>query len=265
MDFRYIAFNKPYGVLSQFTREPGSDWGCLRDFKLPPHVYPAGRLDADSEGLLLLTDDGWFAHKLLQPKFHHPRVYWAQVEGVPNAEAMDRLRSGLKLRDYQTLPCKAWILDPPPKLWERNPPIRHREEIPTTWIELTLIEGKNRQVRRMTAMVGHPTLRLVRSAIGRLRIGPMQPGEWREVKPEDIWRFSPQPQMGYGGPRRLAGKGAPRDERGDRPREYTARSVRPPRPPRPGEPEVPPQEEIVEFRVKTDDAETGQLKRRRRP
>ena len=225
---RYVAFNKPYGFLSQFSREPGSDWGSLADFSLPRDVYAAGRLDADSEGLLFLTNDGRFAHKLLQPQFRHPRVYWAQVEGVPTPEQLDQLRNGVDIRDYRTLPAKVWVLDPPPRVWERQPAIRFRADIPTTWLEITLVEGKNRQVRRMTAAVGLPTLRLIRSSIARLKLGQLQPGEWREVDPGEVWLF-PKP-----GARSVQGQDTqlPEDQPQANDRKRSFGGPREPRPPR---------------------------------
>ena len=175
--YRYIILNKPYGVLSQFSGEGHT----LRDYVPVKDVYPAGRLDRDSEGLLFLTSDGRLQHRLSDPKFEHPRTYWAQVEGVPAEQALRRLERGLKIEDYVTRPAKARILPEEPGLPPRNPPIRYRKTVPTTWIELVLTEGRNRQVRKMTAAVGHPTLRLVRVAIGELRLEGLQPGEWREL------------------------------------------------------------------------------------
>ena len=177
MCHRYIILNKPYGVLSQFSGEGHT----LRDYVPVKDVYPAGRLDRDSEGLLFLTSDGRLQHRLSDPKFEHPRTYWAQVEGVPAEQALRRLERGLKIEDYVTRPAKARILAEEPQLPPRDPPIRYRKTVPTTWIELVLTEGRNRQVRKMTAAVGHPTLRLVRVAIGELRLEGLQPGEWREL------------------------------------------------------------------------------------
>jgi 23S rRNA pseudouridine2457 synthase len=188
-NFRYVAFNKPYDVLSQFTSdEPGQR--TLGDYDLPPGVYPVGRLDKDSEGLLLLSDDGTFIKRLLDPLHGHPRTYLAQIEKIPDTNALNTLRSGLDLRIdkklFRTQPCHAVLLDSEPLLPPRDPPIRHRAKIPTSWIELTLVEGKNRQVRRMTAAVGHPTLRLVRIAMGDLQLGDLAPGAWRDVRREDV-------------------------------------------------------------------------------
>jgi 23S rRNA pseudouridine2457 synthase len=174
-----IAFNKPYGVVSQF--QPKGEWRTLAEFGLPPRVHPAGRLDADSEGLLLLTDDGALQHRLSDPRFEHPKTYWAQVEGTPTDDALARLRAGVEIRDYVTRPADARVLDPPPDLPARVPPIRWRAKIPTAWLELVLHEGRNRQVRRMTAAVGLPTLRLVRVAIGDIGIEGIAPGDFREV------------------------------------------------------------------------------------
>jgi len=176
-----LAFHKPYGVLSQFTPEPGSSWRTLADFRLPKNVYALGRLDADSEGLLLLGDEPGLNSRLLDPKHAHRREYWVQVEGEPADAALVRLSRGVKIGDYTTLPARARRLAPPPALPPRDPPIRVRKTIPDSWLALELIEGKNRQVRRMTAAVGHPTLRLVRARIGELELGPLTPGAWREL------------------------------------------------------------------------------------
>ena len=176
-----LAFHKPYGVLSQFTPEPGSAWRTLADFHLPKNVYALGRLDADSEGLLLLSDEAGLNSRLLDPKHAHRREYWVQVEGVPSAAALAHLSRGVKLGDYTTLPAQARTLDPPPSLAPRNPPIRVRKTVPDSWLSIELVEGKNRQVRRMTAAVGHPTLRLVRARIGRFPLGLLAPGCWREL------------------------------------------------------------------------------------
>ncbi|MCX6953929.1 MAG: pseudouridine synthase [Verrucomicrobia bacterium] len=177
-----LALHKPYGVLSQFTPEPGSRWRTLADFGLPKGVYALGRLDADSEGLLLFTDEPALNHRLLDPKFAHRREYWVQVEGVPTPDALGRLADGgIVLDDYRTLPCRARFLNPPPAIGPRNPPIRVRKSIPDAWLSLELIEGKNRQVRRMTAAVGHPTLRLVRARIGDFHLGDLAPRKWREL------------------------------------------------------------------------------------
>jgi 23S rRNA pseudouridine2457 synthase len=175
-----IAFNKPYGVVSQFTEE-GSRWRTLKAFEFPRGVYPVGRLDAESEGLLLLSDEGPLIDRLLHPRHGHRRRYWAQIERIPTVEALDRLSAGVKIGDYQTLPCKAWMLEPQPEVAPRNPPIRERKTVPDRWIAMELMEGKNHQVRRMTAAVGHPTLRLIRVMIGDFEIGALEPGQWQEV------------------------------------------------------------------------------------
>jgi 23S rRNA pseudouridine2457 synthase len=177
---RVILFNKPYGVLSQFTSEDGH--AGLRDYIPQKGFYAAGRLDADSEGLLILTDDGALQHRLAHPKFGKEKTYYAQVEGVPNETALDMLRRGVDLGDFITRPAKACLIEEPMGLWPRDPPIRQRKAIPTHWIELTLQEGKNRQVRRMTAKVGYPTLRLVRWRVGTWRLDGLAPGEWRLVE-----------------------------------------------------------------------------------
>ena len=174
-----LAFHKPYGVVSQFT--PDGSWRTLAEFGLPPRVRPAGRLDADSEGLLLLTDDGALQHRLCDPRFEHPKTYWAQVEGAPTDAALEPLRVGIAIRDYVTRPAQVRVLEAPPDLPPREPPIRVRKSIPDRWIELVLHEGRNRQVRRMTAAVGFPTLRLVRVASGSIRLEGLAPGQWREV------------------------------------------------------------------------------------
>jgi 23S rRNA pseudouridine2457 synthase len=177
-----LALHKPYGVLSQFTPEPGSKWRTLADFKLPPGVYALGRLDADSEGLLLLSDEPGLNSRLLDPAHAHRREYWAQVEGVPSAQSLARLeRGGIAIDDYQSLPCRARLLDPAPAIAPRDPPIRVRKSVPDSWLSLELVEGKNRQVRRMTAAIGHPTLRLIRVRIGQFALGELAPGAWREL------------------------------------------------------------------------------------
>lgn len=173
-----IIFNKPYGILSQFTPEHGH--GSLAGFGFPKGVYPAGRLDADSEGLLLLTSDGQLQAHIADPRHKTPKTYWAQVEKVITGEALARLRKGLKLGDGPTLPCPAEVL-PDPGLPERVPPIRARKTVPTSWVQLELKEGRNRQVRRMLAAVGFPVLRLLRRAIGPLNWDGLKPGEWRRL------------------------------------------------------------------------------------
>jgi 23S rRNA pseudouridine2457 synthase len=180
-----IAFNKPFGVICKFRPEPGRP--TLADFIKVPGVYPAGRLDTDSEGLLLLTDDGALQTRIANPRHKLAKRYWAQVEGVPTEEELLALRRGIDLGDFVTKPADARLIEEPKNLWPRDPPIRYRAKIPTSWLELTLREGKNRQVRRMTAHVGFPTLRLVRAAIGKVSVEGMALGEWREVDPELPW------------------------------------------------------------------------------
>lgn len=175
-----LAFHKPYGVLSQFTPEPGSAWRTLAEFGLPKNVYALGRLDADSEGLLLLSDEPGLNSRLLDPKNAHRREYWVQVEGLPSDLALSQLSRGVRIGDYTTLPARARRLAPP-ALPPRDPPIRVRKTVPDSWIAIELVEGKNRQVRRMTAAVGHPTLRLVRARIESLELGTLAPGTWREI------------------------------------------------------------------------------------
>ena len=174
-----ILFNKPYGVLSQFTPEAGHR--ALNEFGFPAGVYAAGRLDHDSEGALLLTDEGKLIKKLLDPKFEHPRTYLAQVDGQITQEAINQLKKGVNIKGYRTKPCQAEIVSPPENLWDRVPPIRYRANIPTSWVKLTLIEGKNRQVRHMTAAIGFPTLRLIRIQIANIGLGALRPGEWKMV------------------------------------------------------------------------------------
>jgi 23S rRNA pseudouridine2457 synthase len=179
-----IALNKPFGVACKFSPEPGRR--TLADYVPIRGVYPAGRLDTDSEGLLLLTDDGALQARIANPRHRLPKVYWAQVERVPTDEALAALRRGVDLGDLVTRPADARLIDEPAGLWPRDPPIRFRAKVPTAWLELTLREGKNRQVRRMTAKVGFPTLRLVRSSIGRGALDGLPPGTWREVSAKDL-------------------------------------------------------------------------------
>jgi 23S rRNA pseudouridine2457 synthase len=176
-----IRFNKPYGVLSQFT--PEGRWRGLQDFIDLPGVYVAGRLDADSEGLLLLTDDGQQQARIADPRYKMEKTYWVQVEGVPTEAALAQLRQGVRLKDGITLPARARAVDEPAGLWPRDPPIRVRAAIPTSWLELVIREGRNRQVRRMTAAVGLPTLRLIRAAIGPHTLQTLAPGAWVQVEP----------------------------------------------------------------------------------
>ena len=175
-----LAFNKPYGVLSQFTPD-GSSNRTLADFGLPKEVYPVGRLDADSEGLLLLSDESGLNNRLLDPEAGHSRRYWVQVERIPSKESLARLASGVNIQDYITRPCRAWLLEPRPEIPSRNPPIRVRKNVPDSWIGIELTEGRNRQVRRMTAAIGHPTLRLMRVQVGGLGLGELYPGKWKEL------------------------------------------------------------------------------------
>jgi 23S rRNA pseudouridine2457 synthase len=180
-----IAFHKPYGVLSQFSRE-NTEWRTLKEFGFPRGAYPIGRLDAQSEGLILLSDEGELVDILLHPRHGHRRQYWAQVENIPTAEALATLeQGGIPLGEHKTLPCRAWVLDPQPEVPPRDPPIRLRKAIPDCWMALELTEGKNHQVRRMTAAVGHPTLRLLRVKIGDFELGTLPAGEWRELGIED--------------------------------------------------------------------------------
>ncbi|WP_370337996.1 rRNA large subunit pseudouridine synthase E [Parvularcula marina] len=179
---RVILLNKPFGVLSQFTDRGNADSprATLSDFIDVPGVYPAGRLDRDSEGLMVLTDDGRLQAQVADPKYKQPKTYWAQVEGVPDEAAIAALRKGVELKDGKTKPAEASVIEPP-AIWERDPPIRVRKSVPDNWIELTIREGKNRQVRRMTAAVGYPTLRLIRVRIGIWSLDGLAPGEWRAV------------------------------------------------------------------------------------
>jgi 23S rRNA pseudouridine2457 synthase len=186
---RLILFNKPYGVLTQFTDRAGRN--TLAAYVPVRDVYPAGRLDRDSEGLVLLTDDGDLQHRLSDPRHKLPKTYWVQVEGAPDDDALARLRGGITLDDRRTRPATVRHI-PAPALWPRDPPIRVRNSIPTSWLEVTLTEGRNRQVRRMTAAVGHPTLRLVRVAVGDHRLDRLMPGDWKEVTPKKLGLLKPQ-------------------------------------------------------------------------
>ena len=188
---KYILFNKPYGVLCQFTDNSSANKRpVLKDYISVPGVYPVGRLDLDSEGLLLLTDNGQLQNRLSDPKFAHPRTYYVQVERIPDEVALNKLRNGITIKGYRTKKAKVFLLDREPDLPPRNPPIRDRKNVPTCWLEMTLTEGKNRQIRRMTAAVGFPTLRLVRIAMGKtsqqINIADLKPGRWRELTKKEI-------------------------------------------------------------------------------
>ena len=174
-----VFFNKPYGVLSQFT--PEGKWRALDEFVPVENVYVAGRLDADSEGLLILTDDGKLQAKIADPKHKLEKTYWAQVEGVPDEAVLDRLRAGIRLSDFTAQRARVRLIAEPAGLWPRDPPIRFRAAIPTSWLEIRIAEGKNRQVRRMTAAIGYPTLRLIRAAVGSATLDGLAPGQWRQI------------------------------------------------------------------------------------
>jgi 23S rRNA pseudouridine2457 synthase len=181
---KYVLFHKPYGVLSQFTSEDGAR--SLSEFNLPKGIYAAGRLDKDSEGLLLLSDDGPMIERLLNPKSDKQKTYWVLVERVPTEEALQKMREGLKIEDYTTKKCEVRILDPGPKVPPRMPPVRVRKTVQDVWLEIKIVEGKNRQVRKMTAAIGHPTLRLIRVKIGELELGGLPVGEWRELGADEV-------------------------------------------------------------------------------
>ena len=175
-----VLFNKPYGILSQFT--PDGKWRALAEFIPVKGVYVAGRLDADSEGLLALTDDGRLQARIADPRHKLFKTYWAQVEGIPDEAALDRLRAGIALSDFTTRPARVRRIDEPAGLWARDPPIRYRAAIPTNWLELRIAEGKNRQVRRMSAVIGYPVLRLIRAAVGSATLDGLAPGKFRQVE-----------------------------------------------------------------------------------
>ena len=174
-----ILFNKPYGVVCQFSKHDNHE--TLKDFIPIPSVYPAGRLDTDSEGLIILTDDGLFQHQISDPKYKMQKTYWVQVEGAPKESNLNELRRGVDLGDFKTLPAEIKVIDQPKNLWERTPPIRERKTIPTTWLEIKISEGKNRQVRRMTGKIGYPTLRLIRFAIGAYTLEGLDLGMYKII------------------------------------------------------------------------------------
>ncbi|HEY9635870.1 MAG TPA: pseudouridine synthase [Coleofasciculaceae cyanobacterium] len=205
--YRYLLFYKPYNVLSQFSDKEASKSdegssvppkdevsssfgdrtrGTLKDYIPIASVYPVGRLDRDSEGLLLLTNNGRLQHRLSDRRFRHPRTYWVQVERIPDEAALNKLRGGVVIENYQTRPALVQLLSTEPSLPPRQPPIRFRKTVPTSWLEITLTEGRNRQVRRMTAAVGFPTLRLVRVALANLRLDSLEPGQWRDLTPKEL-------------------------------------------------------------------------------
>lgn len=190
---RLILFNKPYDVLSQFTDKgtEGSPRRTLSEFIDVPGVYAAGRLDRDSEGLMVLTDDGRLQARITSPRAQTPKTYWAQVEGTPTEDQLQALRTGVTLKDGLTRPAKARLIDAPPGLWPRTPPVRYRKSVPDAWLELTITEGRNRQVRRMTAAVGLPTLRLIRARVGNWSLDDLAPGDWRDAS-EDLSAPSPR-------------------------------------------------------------------------
>ncbi|MCX8011294.1 MAG: pseudouridine synthase [Ignavibacteria bacterium] len=184
--FRYYIFNKPYRVLTQFSKSEGKL--TLSDFlNLPKDVYPVGRLDYDSEGLLLLTNDGQLHNRLINPKFNHKRTYLVQVERIPDERSLQQLRDGILIDGIKTKKAKVKLLTEEPNIWERNPPIRYRKNIPTAWFEIELTEGRNRQIRKMTSAIGHPTLRLIRIKIENLSVENLKPGEWKEIELSRIW------------------------------------------------------------------------------
>lgn len=201
-----IRFNKPYQVLSQFTDETGRQ--TLADYIDMPDIYAAGRLDRDSEGLLLLTGDGELQNRISHPSHKLKKVYWVQVDGAVSEEALERLQAGVELKDGMTQPAEVRKMQPPVTLWPRVPPIRVRAEIPTSWLELTIREGRNRQVRRMTAAVGFPTLRLIRYAIGPITLDGLQPGDYCEVDEDPLWTLFPNRSVQRSGGRSMNKRGS---------------------------------------------------------
>ncbi len=186
---KLILFNKPYGVLSQFTEDPSNknkSQQTLKDYIDIPNVYAAGRLDKDSEGLLLLTDDGKLQQRIADPRFKWAKYYWAQVEGEVSDEALHTLQKGVQLKDGLTLPAEVSRIEEPSKLWEREPPIRFRKTVPTQWLNIVIREGRNRQVRRMTAAINHPTLRLVRHRIGPIKLGTLRQGQFKSISTDNL-------------------------------------------------------------------------------
>ena len=182
---KYVAFFKPYGILSQFTSDNPSE--TLACFNLPKDIYPCGRLDKDSEGLLILSNDGDFVDQLINPKFDKEKIYWVQVENIPSEASLNIIRpGGIVIQDYKTKPGKIKRLDQNFSMTERDPPVRFRKNIPTCWLEIKISEGKNRQVRKMTAAIGHPTLRLIRMQVGKFKLNSLRPGEWIEIKKTEI-------------------------------------------------------------------------------
>ncbi|TYZ06439.1 pseudouridine synthase [Hymenobacter lutimineralis] len=205
---RYVLLNKPYEVLTQFTDETGRQ--TLKDFVQIPNIYPVGRLDFDSEGLVLLTDDKQLQHRLSEPRFKVPKTYWAQVEGIPTEAALENLRRGVDLKTGYTSPAEVELLPEAPVLWERSKPVRFRANIPTSWVQIRISQGMNRQVRKMTAAVGFPTLRLVRVSIADLNVEKLQPGQWRELTTAEVQalREDMAAQTAAAGTFKAPGKGA---------------------------------------------------------
>ncbi|ARS34332.1 pseudouridine synthase [Pontibacter actiniarum] len=201
---KYIIVNKPYEVLTQFTDEAGR--ATLKDFVPVPDIYPVGRLDYDSEGLVLLTDDKQLQHRLSDPKFKVEKTYLVQVDNIPTDDALTRLRLGVQIKGTKTAPAKVRLLEEAPLVWERSKPVRFRKEIPTAWLEIRISQGMNRQVRRMTAAVGFPTLRLIRPTIGPLSLGDLQPGEYRELTPEEVQQLKAARKASTGSSSNTRGK-----------------------------------------------------------